>query len=329
MPLTTLVANTPALASDLNDNFALCVLTDTARTITATHTFSITQTFSDGITVSEGLNLDTVADQSLITFKKSGTRTVTVKSTAANTLVLTDSAGAIVTTFNNGALALGGALSGVTTLAASSTVTLSGLTASQAVFTNASKELVSNAITGSGNVVMSASPTLTGTITAAAITASGAITGNAGFTGTTYSFTADASGGPLGILEDSSGGAASHRVSSIKRNGSEVGSITVTDVATAFNTSSDERLKEWSKLPDVGAIIDGVQVVDAAFKRNTTMRYPMMLAQQAHRFAPFAVTPGGGDPDKQPWQMDYSKLVPVLWAEVKSLRGRLAAAGIN
>jgi hypothetical protein len=37
---------------------------------------------------------------------------------------------------------------------------LTALTASQAVFTNASKVLVSNAITGTGNVVMSTSPTL-------------------------------------------------------------------------------------------------------------------------------------------------------------------------
>lgn len=55
---------------------------------------------------------------------------------------------------------------------------LTALTASQAVFTDSSKGLVSNAITGTGNVVMSASPTLTGTITADAITASGTVTGN-------------------------------------------------------------------------------------------------------------------------------------------------------
>ena len=48
----------------------------------------------------------------------------------------------------------------------------SGLTASQAVFSDASKNLVSNAITGTGNVVMSASPTLTGTAGFAALTAS-------------------------------------------------------------------------------------------------------------------------------------------------------------
>jgi ribosome-associated protein YbcJ (S4-like RNA binding protein) len=53
------------------------------------------------------------------------------------------------------------------------TITASNLTANQAVFTNASDGLVSNAITGTGNVVMSASPTLTGTITAASITATG------------------------------------------------------------------------------------------------------------------------------------------------------------
>jgi len=49
---------------------------------------------------------------------------------------------------------------------------LSSLTASQATFTDGSKGLVSNAITGTGNVVMSASPTMTGTIGAAAMTLS-------------------------------------------------------------------------------------------------------------------------------------------------------------
>jgi hypothetical protein len=53
---------------------------------------------------------------------------------------------------------------------------LSSLTASQAVFTTAGKALTSNAITGTGNVVMSASPTLTGTISAAAATLSGNLT---------------------------------------------------------------------------------------------------------------------------------------------------------
>jgi hypothetical protein len=65
------------------------------------------------------------------------------------------------------------AVTGVATFTAQPV--LSSLTASQAVFTDASKGLVSNAITGTGSVVMSASPTLTGTITAAAATLSGAL----------------------------------------------------------------------------------------------------------------------------------------------------------
>jgi len=71
---------------------------------------------------------------------------------------------------------VGGTLdvTGVTTLTAQPI--LSSLTASQAVFTDGSKGLVSNAITGTGNVVMSASPTLTGTINAAALTLSGNLT---------------------------------------------------------------------------------------------------------------------------------------------------------
>ena len=62
------------------------------------------------------------------------------------------------------------AVTGVATLTAQPI--LSSLTASQAVFSDGSKGLASNAITGSGNVVMSASPTLTGTIGAAAMTLS-------------------------------------------------------------------------------------------------------------------------------------------------------------
>ena len=67
---------------------------------------------------------------------------------------------------------VGGTLgvTGVATLTAQPI--LSTLTASVAVFSDGSKGLVSNAITGTGNVVMSASPTLTGTIGAAAMTLS-------------------------------------------------------------------------------------------------------------------------------------------------------------
>ena len=69
-----------------------------------------------------------------------------------------------------------GSLSVSTTLAVTGVATftaqpiLSSLTASRAVFTDASKGLVSNAITGTGDVVMSASPTFTGTMVVAGFT---------------------------------------------------------------------------------------------------------------------------------------------------------------
>ena len=69
-------------------------------------------------------------------------------------------------------------LTGTVTAAAatlSGNLTVSNLTASEAVFSNESDVLVSNALTGTGNVVMSASPVLTGTITAAAANFSGAV----------------------------------------------------------------------------------------------------------------------------------------------------------
>lgn len=58
-------------------------------------------------------------------------------------------------------------------------ITVSSLTASRAVFTDANKKLVSNAITGTGNVVMSASPTLTGTLSGANATFSGTLAAGA------------------------------------------------------------------------------------------------------------------------------------------------------
>ncbi|OGT56690.1 MAG: hypothetical protein A3E01_00310 [Gammaproteobacteria bacterium RIFCSPHIGHO2_12_FULL_63_22] len=60
-----------------------------------------------------------------------------------------------------------------------SVLTLPKLTASLPVFTNSAKGLASNAMTGTGSVVMSASPTLTGTVAAA----SGTYSGTLGVTG--------------------------------------------------------------------------------------------------------------------------------------------------
>ena len=93
--------------------------------------------------------------------------------------------------FLAGNASIGGtlAVTGVATFTAQPI--LSSLTASRAVFSDGSKGLVSNAITGTGNVVMSASPTLTGTIGGASLTLSSLTSGRV-----TYA-------GASGLLQDS------------------------------------------------------------------------------------------------------------------------------
>ena len=99
-------------------------------------------------------------------------------------------------------LTVSGALTVGTTLAVTGVATLtaqpilSSLTASLPVFSDASKGLVSNAMTGTGSVVMSASPTLTGTIGAASQTLSGSLTVGTtlGVTGTATMAAISASG---------------------------------------------------------------------------------------------------------------------------------------
>lgn len=166
-------------------------------------------------------DVDGAAYTNLITLTASNTPTLTLTSTGVGTInnmsigATTASTGAFTTlsasstvsgagfsTYLASPPAIGGttpAAGSFTTLSANSTVTISGLTASQAVFTNASSQLVSNAITGTGNVVMSASPTLTGTITAAAITASGTVTLNGALAANGGVTLGDASGDALTI----------------------------------------------------------------------------------------------------------------------------------
>lgn len=101
----------------------------------------------DGLTIANGTFEITSTDTSNVTIFQSS-RTATTLPLATSLSSTLNVAGQITNTF---------------------------LTASQAIFTDGSKNLVSNAITGTGNVVMSASPTLTGTITASAATFSGTL----------------------------------------------------------------------------------------------------------------------------------------------------------
>ena len=106
-----------------------------------------------------------------------------------------------------------------------------------------------------------------------------------------------------------------------------VGSISTNGAATTYNTTSDRRLKE-NIVPaaEAGAVIDDIEVVEFDWKSGAHTRYGM-IAQDLHAVAPEAVSVGDADDVedfKNPWGVDYSKLVPMLIKEVQSLRKRVA-----
>jgi hypothetical protein len=116
------------------------------------------------------------------------------------------------------------------------------------------------------------------------------------------------------------------------RSTSNVGSISLSASATAFNTSSDARLKDnATPLSGAGDIIDRINPVSFIWKYiEGAPRGVGFLAQDLFCVVPNAVTAGDANPDLKPddygfrqWQIDMSKLVPYLVAEIKSLRERV------
>jgi len=105
--------------------------------------------------------------------------------------------------------------------------------------------------------------------------------------------------------------------------GSGVGSITVTASATAYNTSSDARLKhDIVDAPEASSLIDAIQVRSFKWNADNTEQRYGFIAQELLEVAPEAVSQQA-DPDGM-MGVDYSKLVPMLVKELQSVRARLA-----
>ena len=84
----------------------------------------------------------------------------------------------------------------------------------------------------------------------------------------------------------------------------------------------------YGLLDDSGETIDALKVYRGKM-HGATMERPMLIAHEAQEIAPYAVTGEkdavneDGTPKFQ--QMDTSSLVPLLIAEIQSLRSRVAA----
>ena len=93
-----------------------------------------------------------------------------------------------------------------------------------------------------------------------------------------------------------------------------------------YNTTSDYRAKDISgPVENSGALIDSVPVYMGKMKGATQER-PMFIAHETPAYAHTGekdAVDADGNPVYQ--QMDASALIPVMWAEIQSLRARVAA----
>lgn len=102
-----------------------------------------------------------------------------------------------------------------------------------------------------------------------------------------------------------------------------VGSISTNGTATAYNTSSDYRLKhDIVDAPEASSLIDAIQVRSFKWNADNSEQRYGFVAQELVEVAPEAVSQPE-DPDAT-MGVDYSKLVPMLVKEVQSLRARVA-----
>jgi hypothetical protein len=151
----------------------------------------------------------------------------------------------------------------------------------------------------------------TGTVSVGTFSATGATAGT------------DATGGQFNMSKTGTG--ANSHLGIYNANGN-IGSISSNASTTAFNTSSDERLKQNFATFDSAPIIDAIKIHKYDWKTGGSG--VGVKAQELHLVFPDAVTPGKGNPgdkDFVPWGWDASKLVPVLVKEIQDMRKRLAA----
>lgn len=106
-------------------------------------------------------------------------------------------------------------------------------------------------------------------------------------------------------------------------NGSNVGTISTSGTTTAYNTTSDQRLKENIADADSASdLIDAIKVRQFDWIGDGTHQRYGMIAQELVEVAPEAVHQPE-DPERM-MAVDYSKLVPMLIKEIQSLRQRVA-----
>ena len=254
-------------------------------------------------------------------------------------------------TINGSAISLGGSVSVGTVTSVGGTGTVNGITLTGTVTSSGSLTLggtlsgvsLTSQVTGTlpvgnggtGNTTLTADRILKGNGTSA-------ITYSIIYDVSSYVYIGAGNGGGIMRIYDSQTGGGGKCISTydylnytamqfIRDNGNPanvVGTITCTDTATAYNTSSDRRLKtNIAPADDAAAIIDAIEVVKYDWKSNGETVPFGVVAQDLQKVVPLAVHTGDASEDapiEDVWSVDYSKLVPVMLKELQSLRARVA-----
>jgi len=112
-------------------------------------------------------------------------------------------------------------------------------------------------------------------------------------------------------------------VLSFRGLGTQRGSVSVSAYGVAYNTTSDQRLKD--NIQDAGSAstaIDNIKVRQFDWKADGTHQDYGMIAQELATVVPDAVS--SGDKSTDMMGVDYSKIVPLLVKEIQELRQRVA-----
>jgi hypothetical protein len=143
--------------------------------------------------------------------------------------------------------------------------------------------------------------------------------------------TSSASGYPV-VCENTATGSTNMVVFLSGPSTTAVGSITYNSSTglTVYATTSDYRAKDIiGSVTDSGSVIDSVPVYMGKM-HGATQERPMFIAHETPAYAHTGekdAVDADGNPVYQ--QMDASALIPVMWAEIQSLRQRVAQLESN
>ena len=153
---------------------------------------------------------------------------------------------------------------------------------------------------------------------------------NTGLTGCRFGVSEDGSLRNAIGVNNTASGSGSQPFVSFQRNTTQTGTISNTNSATAYNTSSDYRLKE-NVAPMTGALAKVAQLKPCnwTWKLDGSVGQGF-IAHELQEFAPYAVS---GEKDGKEMQgVDYGKITPLLTAalqealaKIESLEARLSA----